>query len=835
MWTTAEALDEDKLILQFLWMENRILSAVQMTGNHLLSDEEVLQTMGLRLGDPFIEKAWKQGLENLAARYREDGFFQIKTASQLRPPPGDRQNLEASLQIREGNRARIGKVTFLGEGTLPSWSLGLRIYSQKGEYYIAQHLKDDLTWLQKYYSEQGYNKARIGPAVIQYNEDTNLVDINISIQSHYIVDLRFEGGQILSRKELEKRILIKKERDDSEDVLDESVQQIERYYLDQGYTDAKVSYTTEMLEQENRKIFHFIIDSGIRTNVEKIIFRGHYAFSQERLKSQIAIRESSLFKNRPYVKVDHEADAEALVRFYRKAGFRNVNIQPEIELQKSGKAAWVFFNIDEGVRTRFDQIEIEGNAALPDAALKEALTIDVQIPFTEAKVQQGERELLTAYASEGYLYTEISPEVDFPLGETEAAVRYRVEEGKQVHFGRIDLEGNLRTRPDILLRRVTLQTGDPYDPGEIFESQKKIYQTGLFSSVRFERIDPQNKNAIQNVTLKVVERPSIGLEFGVGYGDRERLRGIFEATHRNLWGRHQEISARAEASRVEERYFLNYKKPWFFHESITGRISVAYLNLEEVSFDLKSFSGVIGVDKDFSQSLKGSLLYQFERKEPTDVADPTKFAPGDIGIIDIGSLNPSLILDTRDDVFNPTSGSVNSIVVRDAAKVLGSEVQLVKLTIQSRWYFRLAAGAVFALSVRAGAAERFGQTETIHISERFFLGGRNTVRGYDQDELGIEGVTVTNGVPIGGNAMVVFNEELRIQLPKSFGLVFFFDHGNVWADRRDVEASDLKSTTGAGLRYNTPIGPFRLDWGYKLNRVGDEDPWAIHFSLGHTF
>lgn len=835
VWTTAEASGEDKVILQFRWLGNRVLTSTQISGNHLLSDQEVLETMGLSLGAPFSEAAWNRGLETLAARYRENGYFQLKTASQLKPPPGDRQGLAAALQIREGYRARIRQISFIGEGALPSGSLGLRIYSQKGEYYIAQNLKEDLVWLQNYYAKQGYYKAIVGPAVIEHDADTNTVAIAVSIQAQYKIDIRFEGQKILSRSELKKRMLIEKERSDSLEVLDDSVRQIEQYYRGEGFPDAQVTYTSETFENENRKVFHFLIESGVGTQIEKIIFSGHYAFSEKTLRNQIALQESKVFRKRPYVKADHEADAEALFHFYREAGFQKVRVKTEVEFRKSGHAAWVYFKIDEGVRTRFDPIEIQGNEALAEDRLKESLNIEDQEPFTPGKVQQGARELYISYASVGYLYAEIEPEVDHPLGETNAKVTYRIKEGNQVRLGRVILEGNLRTRPDILLRRLSLHPGDPYDPGKIVESQKKIYQTGLFSSVRFERIDPQDRNTLQDLTLKVVERPSIGLEFGIGYGDRERLRGIIEIAHRNLWGRHQEISARAEGSRVEERYFLNYKKPWFYHESLTARISVAYLNVEEVSFDLKSFSGLIGVDKDFSETVKGSLLYQFERKEPADVDDPTKFDPADIGPIEIGSLNPSLIRDTRDDAFNPSSGSVNGILLRDAAKILGSEVQLVKVILQSRWYYRLTEGSVFAFSARGGAAERFGKTETIHISERFFLGGRNTVRGYDQDKLGIEGATINDGVPIGGNAMIVFNEELRLRLPKSFGLVFFFDHGNVWADRSDIDLSELKTTTGIGLRYNTPIGPFRLDWGYKLNRVKDEDPWAVHFSLGHTF
>jgi len=847
LWMTVEPIKLDSLRLRFHWIESRTLSSIQISGNRFLTDEEIVNSMAIEMGDPYSELVWKRGLENITSRYREAGYFQTKAASQLKPHSGDRQGLDASIQIREGGRARIGQLSLRGETIFSSRLLKLRMRSQKGEYYHAEHLKDDLLWLEEYYTNKGYYKAIIGPAVVSYNEDSNAVDIAISIQPFQKIDLFFEGKKVLSRTNLKKQVLIKRERSDEEHVLDESLRQIERYYRREGYPNIKVGYTIEDFPEKNRRAFRFKIESGAYAKIKKIQFLGRQAFSEETLRNRIALKSSGFFKSRPYVKEDHENAVEALVQFYLEEGFRTIEVTPEVQYHQSGKSVWVFFKIDEGIRTRIDQIDISGNASISDDRLIEALTLESQMPYTNTRVQEGARELLSAYANAGYLYANVGLVLSFSFEQTEAMITYHVTEGKQVSVGQILLEGNLRTKPDVILKRLSIHTGDPYNPEKILESQKEIYQTGLFSSVRFEPVEPEKRGDVQDIRLQLVERPRISLEFGVGYSDREGLRGIIEVAHRNLWGTNQVISASAERSRVEKRYLLSYKKPWFFHKTVTARASLASLDIEEVSFDEQTFSAVIGVDKEFTDAINGSFLYQFERKEASNVSNPDDFKPEDIGVLKIGTLNPSLIRDTRDDVLNPTSGSVNSILFRDAAKILGSKVQLVKLIIQSRWYRKITTRSVVALSIGAGVVERFGDSQSIHISERFFLGGRNTVRGYDQDKLGIDGVTINRpppptptqthkiGEPTGGNAMLVLNEELRIQLPKSFGFVIFFDHGNVWDDPRNFDPSDIKSTVGAGLRYNTAIGPFRLDWGYKLDREDYEDPWAIHFTLGHAF
>ncbi|HEY5600286.1 MAG TPA: BamA/TamA family outer membrane protein, partial [Candidatus Manganitrophaceae bacterium] len=380
-----------------------------------------------------------------------------------------------------------------------------------------------------------------------------------------------------------------------------------------------------------------------------------------------------------------------------------------------------------------------------------------------------------------------------------------ITEGKQVRVGRIRLEGNLKTRDYVLLREMLIHEGDPYDLEKILKSQQRLYRTGLFPIARFEPVHPEERPSVQDVTLTVTERPRIAVEFGVGYADYERLRGFFEMTHRNLWGTGRQISARAEGSRVEEKYTLNYKEPRFFGWNVDARLGAAYIIERRESFDLETSSGTGGFDKSFPETLKGSFLYQHERNRVTDVDPTARLAPedlADVNIVSIASLNPSLIRDTRDDPFNPRSGSVNGVTFRDAAKLLGSEIQFVKTTAQTSWYFSPAPRLVLAFSGRFGAAQRFGETKSIPISgdtqlvpipERFFLGGRSTVRGYDQDKLGVQGVTLVDGKPSGGNAMLIFNEELRIFLPKSFGLVFFFDHGNVWLSHEDIAFSQIKS------------------------------------------
>lgn len=832
---------EGGVSVKFVLVEKRFLADITVLGNHFISENEILQTIPLKQGEEFTEARWEKALSAVTALYRSKGYFQVRLTMELRHRDEDRRKVDLTLQVSEGDRARIRNVQFTGERIFSDLTLTVQMISLlgggslKGEYYRFDVLEADLQRLQDFYEKEGYLKATVGPPVLEVVERTNEVDLTIPIAASNRVDLFFEGRTPFSEKQLRKFVLIKEERSDSDEILEESARQMEEFYRREGYPFAKVTVTSRRISEENRIEAHFQIKSGFRTRIEKIDFSGNHTFSRKRLQGVIRLKEEGPFTKSRFTQEQLDRDVVSLIQFYKKEGFRDPQVTSEVRFDPAMASATLLFKIDGGIRTRIGEVQLQGNQALSETQLKKELQIRSEMPYNETSAKEGARQLLAAYEKVGYPYASVNPSIRFSSDQTYADLTYEIIEGEQVRLGHITLDGNLRTHDDVLLREMALKEGDPYNVESILKSQRQLYRTGLFSVVHFDPIHPEAHPTVQDVQLRVVERPSIALDFGVGYANYERLLGFLEVSHRNLFGTGRSISARAEGSSIEKRYTLGYKEPWFIFPDTDAHVVAAYIDQKQTSFDLVRVSGSAGFDKSFSESLKGSFFYQYDRNRTSNVAAVAILTPDDTGKVNIASLNPSLILDTRDDPFNPRSGSVNGITVRDAARILGSEVQLVKVTLQSSWYQALSKRFVFAFSARTGVAWRFGETSDIPLPERFFVGGRSTVRGYDQNKLGVQGVTIINGEPTGGNAMLIFNEELRIALPQSFGLVLFFDHGNVWRGYRDIRFPDIKSTTGIGIRYNTPVGPFRLDWGYKLDRELGESPSAIHFTLGHAF
>jgi outer membrane protein insertion porin family len=249
----------------------------------------------------------------------------------------------------------------------------------------------------------------------------------------------------------------------------------------------------------------------------------------------------------------------------------------------------------------------------------------------------------------------------------------------------------------------------------------------------------------------------------------------------------------------------------------------------EVYYETRQTSASYGVEKKVN-AFKASLTYAFENVENYNVQPGAVLSPQDVGHVRVSSLSPALVWDLRDDIFNPRKGALYGIVLKQAMHQLGSGADFSKLSLQSSWYIPVTRGMVAALSARGGKAWPHYETIELPLHERFKLGGSTTVRGYTQDSVGPQ----VDGTPTGGSSMVLFNAEVRLKATEGFGLVLFSDAGNVWIDQ-SIRLERLRASYGAGIRYGTPVGPLRIDYGQKIDRRPGESPGELHFNIGHTF
>jgi len=419
-------------------------------------------------------------------------------------------------------------------------------------------------------------------------------------------------------------------------------------------------------------------------------------------------------------------------------------------------------------------------------------------------------------------------------------VRYRITEDLPVTIGRIILRGNKSTKDYVIMRELLVKPGDAYDYAAILSSQQQIYHLGYFRVAKFEPLRSGEKEYVKDMLFIVEERPAGAMEYTVGYGDLDRLRGSVEVYHRNLWGTARYSSLRFEESAILKRAIFNFQEPWLLGRKLEGKFSLVWSDSEKLNSDTRELyyktrktTASFGIEKTFG-NLTPSLTYMFENVRNYDVLSAAEVTAEDSGRVLVSSLSPALIWDLRDDVFNPRRGALYGIVLKEALRELFSEADFSKLTIQGSWFLPIRT-SVLALSARVGVAWPFRDTTVVPLHERFYVGGSTTVRGYTQDSIGPSAPDANgDAIPQGGQSMGVFNIELRLNPGEGLGFVLFTDAGNVWP-KQSIDLADVRSSYGAGIRYGTPIGPLRIDYGQKIHRLSGESAGEFHFNIGNTF
>ncbi len=828
--------DGDGVRLEYTLFPITVVDKIVIDGNDTLSTGKIMEVLTGIEGKELREDKLPDYEANVNMLYQSEGFYGALVgfhATQLKDP----HHVVLSIEIREGPPTIIEEIRFVGNTAFKEKDLLKVMKSKKGGRLRTGLLLDaDVESIRQKYAEAGYPAAKPGPVNVSFREGKAYVTIEGSEGPQ--VKVKFTGNHEFSSSKLRDTILIWSEHDVSAAIIESSADRIKNLYLDDGYANVRVD--VKKTEAHGVLDLEFSIQEGLRETVKKIEIRGNTYFPTKRIKGEMSLRESpgapmGWFTSSPYREDLLNKDVEYVHEQYVDSGFLSASVSKAISLNQDGREVTVIIDIAEGPQTKTGTVTFEGNKAFTSADLLRMVSLKPGAPYNERLVDEDRYRVLSSYSDKGYLYAKV--EVEKKTAEGTVDIKYKISEDLQVKIGRIILRGNENTKDNVIMRELLVKPGSPYDYGAMLKSQQRIYRFGYISLARFEPLHPEEeKEYVKDILLSVEERPAGSVEFGVGYGDLDHFRSFLEVSYRNLWNSAHYAGIRLEESTILSRVILNYQQPWAFGYDLQGKFALVWSSEKHINSDTREIfyqtrraSASYGVEKTLGH-LKASLTYQFERVDNFNVEPGAILSPEDVGYVRVSSISPALVWDLRDDIFNPRRGAVHGVVIKEALKPLGSEAAFTKVSLQSSWYFPAGADSVMALSARGGMAWPHRDTIEVPIHERFYLGGSTTVRGYTQD---LVGPTAPDGTPTGGDSMLLFNAEFRWNVTKGFGLALFSDAGNVWNGQ--ALHLDLRASYGAGIRYGTPIGPLRVDYGQKIHRRAGESPGEVHFNLGHTF
>jgi outer membrane protein insertion porin family len=831
----VEAFAEDGGVrLEYAFFPITVVDKVVIHGTSALSKTAVREALPGLEGKELREDKLSGLGDDIKTLYESGGYFEAAVSFRVEPLP-ETHRVVLHIDVREGAPTLIEEIAFTGNTVFKDKALRAAMKSRVGKPLKRDLLLDqDMEAILKKYTDAGYPAAKPGPVSMSFRDHKAFVRINGAEGPR--VTVRFSGNRELSANKLKQAILIWSEHDISETAIESSTDRIRTLYHERGYADAAVE--VKKTESPGGLDLDFTINEGPRVTVRRIEFKGVAAFPEKTIRKQMALREPGWFRSSPFSESRLNKDVDNIHDRYLEAGYLSARAKSEVARSEDGTGAFVTIEVSEGQRTTTGELSFEGNAAVSSPELLDKLALKPGAPFNERLLDEDKYRILSAYASKGYLFTLV--DVDKIPRDGVTDVRYRITEDRPVLIGRIILRGNERTKDYAILRELLVKPGDSYDYGAILASQQRIYRLGYFRLARFEPLRPGEKEYFQDMLFTVEERPAGAMEVGAGYGDLDRLRGFVELSHRNLFGTAKYSSLRYEQSDILKRAIFNFREPWFLDRKLDAKFSLVWSDSERLNSDTREIyyksrktAASFGVEKAY-ENFKPSLTYQFENVVNYDVRAAAQLTPEDSGRVLVSSLSPALLWDLRDDVFNPRRGSIYGITLKEALRELFSEADFSKLTVQAGWFVPIDS-AVAAFSARAGMAWPFRDTTEVPLHERFYVGGSTTVRGFTQDSIGPSAVDPSGAlIPQGGASIAVFNLELRLNPGEGLGFVLFADAGNVWSEQA-INLRGLRSSYGAGIRYGTPIGPLRLDYGQKIDRLPGETPGEIHFNIGNTF
>ncbi len=812
----------------------RVVDQIEIRGNHSLSTSRIMDTLRGAQGRELREDKFPDYRTGIVTLYQSEGYYGTGVdfkVEQLEP-----HQVVLRVYITEPKPTEIVDINFSGNTVFTKRQLLSVMNSKPGKPLKTDILFDqDLAAILKEYTEAGYPAAKPGPVNISFLQEGAYVLIGGKEGPRVVVG--FTGNHVFSDKELRKQVLIWAEHDISEAILDSSADKIKSLYKQDGYDAVKVA--VKKTATENTVAFVFEIEEGQRITVEQVLINGNFHFSSDQIKGELGLQESGWFTTSPFRQELLDKGVEYLRERYQDAGFLSARVKYKVDLTDAGRKAGIQLDINEGPRTMTGTIRFQGNQAFTDAELLGQLNLKPGDPYNERLVDEDRYRILAAYSDKGFLYTRVDPEKKPADGSID--LLYRITEDLQVTIGTIVVHGNERTKEGVIRRELLLKTGDPYNYEKILKSQQRIYRFGYFNLARFEPVHPGEKEQMKDMLLSIEERPAGAFEIGAGYGDLDRARAFLEVSHRNLWGLAHYGGVRFEKSDILTRSILNYQHPWFFGYDLQGKFALTWSTTKHINSDTRDIyyetrqaSASYGIEKKIDQ-LKLSLTYAFENVENFNVEPGAVLSEQDIGRVRVSSVSPAAVWDLRDDIFNPRRGALYAVVVKQAMHQLASGADFTKASVQSSWYVPVSPGVVTALSARAGRAWPHYETQEVPLHERFYLGGNTTIRGYTQDSVGPLRLNPDGTfTPTGGSSMVLFNLELRLMPTESFGFVLFSDAGDVWVDQ-GISLRGLRASYGAGIRYGTPVGPLRIDYGQKVHPRPGESSGELHFNIGHTF
>lgn len=853
------------------------ISEILFEGNRTAATATLLQQIELKEGYEYEPAVAKAAAQQISLFYSKQGYLGSDVRYDF-----DQKKRAIKFVITEGEPTLLASVGISPLASVERKDIReryerelLEVFALKaGDRIQRDRVLDGIQAVKDWLRDHDFLMAR--DPVLDYKVDEDgRVRLFLEIAYGSRIRYGFRGNKQFSYRELSALVSDVKEISSGSDYLSAVRRRVLEAYKEIGFANAKITTLVREDTQRGIRYVSLIVNEGQKIRIENLEIEGVYSMDKEEARKRFKALGTRLVQRDFFDESGINHAAELFAEDLRSKGYLSAKLEfvkPDFNQDHTKVRVQALFS--EGVQTRVQSFEVSGISSFSEAEVREIFDVKENEPFNIFAFEKGLLDLKKRYQEIGKLNAQIVNEgleslVKYNKDNSQVFLRVEVDEGPTFQVGEIIVRGNQMTHARVILRELPFISGDVLTTPLLNEAEDFLRRLNLFSNVIVRQLDHAQADNIKDILILVEESEPGTFDIVPGLRNDLGARLGFELGYSNLGGWNRSVNAGAVFNRrlqdyygrgddgwkqPEFRFSLGFREPYLANWPVVFTSNLTVLRRQYSRFDANVRRVTLGVKRQLSRYLDGFLEYSYEQLEIQSARPPYTRADERRDLI--GSITPGFIVDSRADIFdnpnpfNPAKGfySVNRFEV--ASKEFGSaaDVAYYRTTSHNSTYFRVLDSITLAFAMNMGWQRSNLSGKVIPLLKLFRLGGLGSVRGYNEDSIEVGSTRDIKGAL----GMINYRAEARIPLQGDFGTAIFLDAGNLMIDRWSFAPEKLRSSVGAGLRYNTKVGPVLLDFAWRLQNdpaVGDTcitsqsltdrtcenkptDRYKIHFAIG---
>lgn len=728
----------------------------------------------------------------------------------------------------------ISTISVIGNKRVEADAISRVVTSKPGEIVNPETLSEDLALI--------YKMGFFDNVIVQKKKLDRGVEIIFEVKEKPSVrNIKFKSNDVYKDEELF-------------DVVDTStgsilniykinndVEKIKRLYTEKNYHNCTIKYEIKSLKNDQADIV-FILDEGKKIKIESISLEGNNYFSDKEIKKAMKTQEkgfwSIITSSGDLNETELDNDVIRIESLYKNNGFIDVKVS-DAKINLGKESITIDFKINEGHQFKIGAVEITGDILTTREALIGRLASNESELYNRELIRKDLLTLTDLYSNQGYANVNVAPLIDKDVNNNIVNISFKIAKGELVYFNRIIITGNSKTRDKVIRRELAVREQGRFSMAGLQRSHRNLGVKEYFQDIDIKPVKTEEANQ-RNLEVKVTEKATGNFSFGGGFSSDDGPFGQFSVEERNLFGKGQILKFTTKISGATALYNLSFTEPWLMDMPISAGTDLYKFEKEYDYYDKDALGLTLkaGFRQFFDYTAIG-VEYNIEDFEIYDVESAnTNVSEGKFLT---SSIKPFISYDSRNHYFLPTEGTLGKFSIQYAGEFLGGEIDFTKYNLEAAIFKPLFWKFTGALHFKGGYLDDRTEGYPDIDWERFYLGGINSIRGFDQYDINAspEGSTILRG----GDKSILFNAELIFPIEEDMGVagVIFYDRGDVYTTSQSIDLLDQYSTVGLELRWNSPMGPIRLAYGFVIEGAAGGDfrketgDGQFDFSIGAFF